>query len=70
MSGNGRHRKWSGADKLRIVLGAMQPGVEVSDFCWRSSFTELDRALDVVEHRLLPENHVETHTVPGGGHRQ
>jgi transposase-like protein len=26
------NRKWSGADKLRIVLGAMQPGVEVSDF--------------------------------------
>ena len=28
MSQNGKHRKWSGADKLRIVLGAMQPGVE------------------------------------------
>jgi transposase len=35
MSQNGKHRKWSGADKLRIVLGAMQPGVEVSDFCRR-----------------------------------
>ena len=35
MSRNGKHRKWSGADKLRIVLGAMQPGVEVSDFCRR-----------------------------------
>ena len=35
MSGNGKHRRWSGADKLRIVLGAMQPGVEVSDFCRR-----------------------------------
>ena len=35
MSRNGKHRKWSAADKLRIVLGAMQPGVEVSDFCRR-----------------------------------
>ncbi len=35
MSRNGKHRKWSGADELRIVLGAMQPGVEVSDFCRR-----------------------------------
>jgi transposase-like protein len=35
MSQNGKHRKWSSVDKLRIVLGAMQPGVEVSDFCRR-----------------------------------
>ncbi len=35
MSRNGKHRRWSAADKLRIVLGAMQPGVEVSDFCRR-----------------------------------
>jgi len=35
MSRNGKHRKWSGAVKLRIVLAAMQPGVEVSDFCRR-----------------------------------
>ncbi len=28
MSRNGKHRKWSGADKLRIVLGAMQPGLD------------------------------------------
>ena len=35
MSRNGKHRKWSPADKLRIVLGAMQPGVDISDFCRR-----------------------------------
>ena len=35
MNRNGKHRKWSAADKLRIVLGAMQPSVEVSDFCRR-----------------------------------
>jgi transposase len=35
MSRNGKNRKWSATDKLRIVLGAMQPGVEVSDFCRR-----------------------------------
>jgi transposase-like protein len=35
MRRNGKNRKWSGADKLRIVLDAMQPGVEVSGFCRR-----------------------------------
>jgi transposase len=35
MSSNGKRRKWSAADKLRIVLGGMQPGVEVSDLCRR-----------------------------------
>ncbi len=35
MSRNGKHRKWSASDKLRIVLAAMQPGVEVSDLCRR-----------------------------------
>jgi transposase-like protein len=35
MSGNGKHCNWSSKDKLRIVLGAMQPGVEVSNFCRR-----------------------------------
>jgi transposase-like protein len=35
MNRNGKHRKWSGADKLRIVFGATQPRVEVSDFCRR-----------------------------------
>ncbi len=34
MSGNGK-RKWSAAEKLRIVLAGMQPGVEVSDLCRR-----------------------------------
>lgn len=35
MSTNGHRRKWSAADKLRIVLAGMQPGVEVSDLCRR-----------------------------------
>ena len=35
MGGNGKRRKWSAADKLRIVLAGMQPGVEVSDLCRR-----------------------------------
>jgi transposase-like protein len=33
MSSNGKRRKWSAADKLRIVLAGMQPGVEISDLC-------------------------------------
>jgi transposase-like protein len=35
MSANGKRRQWSGAEKLRIVLIGMQPGVEVSDLCRR-----------------------------------
>ena len=35
MSDNGKRRKWGAADKLRIVLAGMQPGVEVSDLCRR-----------------------------------
>ena len=35
MSNNGQRRTWSPADKLRIVLAGMQPGVEVSDLCRR-----------------------------------
>jgi transposase len=36
MSGaNGKRRKWSAADKLRIVLAGMQANVEVSDLCRR-----------------------------------
>jgi transposase len=35
MSTNGKRRKWSAADKLRIVLAGMQPNVEVSDLCRR-----------------------------------
>jgi transposase len=30
MSRNGSRRKWSAAEKLRIVLAGMQPGVEVA----------------------------------------
>src|ERR1700747_2910067 len=35
MRDNGKRRKWSAADKLRIVLAGMQPNVEVSDLCRR-----------------------------------
>ena len=35
MSDNGKRRKWGAAEKLRIVLAGMQPGVEVSDLCRR-----------------------------------
>jgi len=35
MSDNRGRRKWSAAEKLRIVLAGMQPGVEVSDLCRR-----------------------------------
>jgi transposase len=32
MSKNGR-RKWSAAEKLRVVLAGMQPNVSISDLC-------------------------------------
>jgi transposase-like protein len=35
MSDNGQRRKWNAAEKLRIVLAGMRPGVEVSDLCRR-----------------------------------
>ena len=35
MSQNGQRRKWSAAEKLRIVLAGMQPNVEVSELCRR-----------------------------------
>ena len=30
---NGKRKRWSAAEKLRIVLAGMEPGVEVSDLC-------------------------------------
>lgn len=30
-----KRRKWTAQEKLRIVLAAMQPGVEVADLCRR-----------------------------------
>jgi len=35
MTENGHRRKWTAAEKLRIVLAGMQPNVEVSDLCRR-----------------------------------
>jgi transposase len=33
--GNGKRKRWSSAEKMRIVLLGMEPGVEVSDVCRR-----------------------------------
>ena len=33
MSEKNKRRKWSAADKLRIVMTGMQPGVVVSELC-------------------------------------
>ena len=35
MNENGKRRKWTAAEKLRIVLAGMQPNVEVSELCRR-----------------------------------
>jgi transposase len=35
MSANGRRKKWTPEEKLRIVLTGMQPGVEVAELCRR-----------------------------------
>lgn len=34
-NGTGKRKRWSAAEKLRIVLAGMEPGVEVSDLCRR-----------------------------------
>ena len=33
MSGKKNRKRWSAAEKLRIVLSGMEPGVEVSELC-------------------------------------
>ena len=38
MSGNGK-RKWSAADKLRIVLAGLDPNASVSDLCRREGIS-------------------------------
>ncbi|MCI0408076.1 MAG: transposase [Acidobacteria bacterium] len=35
MSDNGKRRRWSATEKLRMVLAGMEPNVEVSDLCRR-----------------------------------
>jgi transposase-like protein len=35
MSADGKRRRWPAAEKLRIVLAGMRPGVEVSELCRR-----------------------------------
>src|SRR5262249_32978761 len=32
---NGKRKRWGAAEKLRIVLAGMEPGVEISDLCRR-----------------------------------
>jgi len=32
---NGKRKRWSASEKLRIVLAGMEPGVEISDLCRR-----------------------------------
>jgi len=32
---NGKRKRWSAAEKLRMVLLGMEPGMEVSDVCRR-----------------------------------
>jgi transposase-like protein len=69
MSAKGKRRKWSPADKLRIVLAAMQPGVEVSDLCRREGLNPvlyyswkkqlLSSASRVFEERKAKQNFLE-----------
>jgi transposase len=35
MAENGKRRRWSAGEKLRIVLAGLEPGVEISDLCRR-----------------------------------
>jgi transposase len=35
----GQRKRWSSAEKLRIVLAGMEPGVEVSDLCRREGLS-------------------------------
>jgi transposase len=35
MNDNSQRRRWSAAEKLRIVLAGMQPNVEVAELCRR-----------------------------------
>jgi transposase len=37
--GNGKRKRWSAAEKLRIVLEGMEPGVEVSELCRREALS-------------------------------
>ena len=39
MSENGKRRKWSAAEKLRIVLAGMQADTKVSELCRREGIT-------------------------------
>ena len=36
LGSSGKRKRWSAAEKLRIVLEGLEPGVEVSDLCRRA----------------------------------
>lgn len=40
LRGNGKRRKWSAAEKLRIVLRGIEPGVDVADLCRREGLAQ------------------------------
>lgn len=40
----GKRKRWSAAEKLRIVLAGMEAGVEVSDLCRREGLNPTMRA--------------------------
>jgi transposase-like protein len=50
MSGNGKRRSSTVADKLRIVLPGMQPRVEVSDLCRREG---LNPVWSIIRFRVI-----------------
>ena len=35
----GKRKRWSGSEKLRIVLAGLEPGVEISDLCRREGLS-------------------------------
>ena len=39
MSQSRKRRKWTAADKMRIVLAGMEPGVEISELCRREGIS-------------------------------
>jgi transposase-like protein len=39
LNGNGKRKRWSGSEKLRIVLSGMQTDIKVSELCRREGIT-------------------------------
>ena len=58
IGGSGKRKRWSAAEKLRIVLAGMEPGVEVSDLCRREGlnptmFYQWKRTLQGAAERIF-----------------